>query len=115
MIDHRCGTCRHYQPTRNPDTGRVLPSQAGKCTYPVEWPELPICFRAQAWGNEPRWPSRNEVWPGKLANGCAFWETKTVQKRNEAADAKSRQWDYDTFEVVRRKAVDALKHEELPL
>lgn len=73
--DRRCGTCRHYQKTRNPDTGRALPSKAGKCAYPVEWPELPICFSTGSYGRcAVEWPRRNEVWPGTVANQCAFWE-----------------------------------------
>lgn len=81
-VEQRCGTCIHYQPTRNPDTGRVLPSKAGTCGYPVEWPELPICFRA-FWGCPIVWPSRYEVEPGTLADECAFWKEKAPARRRK--------------------------------
>lgn len=45
----RCGDCKHYRDTRNPKTGRPLPSQDGICAYPVEWPTLPKAFMPNAW------------------------------------------------------------------
>ena len=35
VTDVRCGTCRHYVPERNPDTGRSLPSRNGECAFEV--------------------------------------------------------------------------------
>ena len=35
MSEVRCGTCRHYVPERNPDTGRSLPSRNGECAFEV--------------------------------------------------------------------------------
>jgi len=52
----RCGDCRWYEPTRNPDTGRVLTSAAGRCTYLIVWPVLPKAM-ISAW-NSAYLPSR---------------------------------------------------------
>ncbi len=46
-----CGNCKHYEPARNPETGRLLPSQAGQCTYQVVWPETPTSYDVMdKWG-----------------------------------------------------------------
>ena len=63
----RCGDCKHYQPARNPETNRPLPSQYGECAYPVEWPNLPKSFLPDwraVWGSERRvqYPPRRPVW-----------------------------------------------------
>lgn len=42
-----CGECHHYEPARNPETHRPLPSQPGHCRYPVSWPILPKAFLAE--------------------------------------------------------------------
>ena len=61
-----CGDCKHYEPARNPETNRPLPSQPGECTYPVEWPKLPKAFLPDPWtyyGTRPRilFPQRRAV------------------------------------------------------
>lgn len=82
-VEQRCGTCRHYQPTRNPDTGRVLTSKAGSCGYEVRWPELPMCYCDSPW-NTPRWPEKHRVWPGEDATKCAMWEQNKEAPRRKA-------------------------------
>lgn len=57
--DTRCGLCRYYKPTRNPATGRVLPSKAGDCTWVVAGP-LPACINHDGWARK---PARGPVWP----------------------------------------------------
>ena len=79
MSDHRCGHCIHYKPTRNPDTGRVLTSQAGQCTYPVVWPVLPISYEG-LWGRPWSAPRSACIWSGTRANICPFYE-EPVKKR----------------------------------
>ena len=59
-----CGECKHYEPARNPDTNRPLPSQPGHCRYVVEWPTLPKAYLTEnAWNH--RWgfvlPERRRV------------------------------------------------------
>ena len=81
MTDRRCGTCRHYLPARNPDTGRVLPSQAGECRYEVQWPVLPMCYSSTY--ASPQLPRRSDVWTYSWAERCQMWETipeKTKKK-----------------------------------
>ena len=80
----RCGDCKHYEPARNPETGRQLPSKQGQCTYPVEWPKLPKAFlnAPQRWGCDGRyveWPIRSKMW--RDATGpCATFEARTGKK-----------------------------------
>ncbi len=62
----RCGDCKHYEPTRNPETKRPLPSQDGICAYPVQWPKLPKAFFPDPrghYGNSRRvqYPQRRSV------------------------------------------------------
>lgn len=83
-VEQRCGTCRHYQPTRNPDTWRVLPSKAGKCGYEVEWPDLPICYWSTTYSRLVSWPEKFPVWPGTDAKDCLFWtEARRKPKQEE--------------------------------
>ena len=73
MTPNRCGECKWYEPTRNPDTGRPLPSKDGVCTYAVIWPDLPKCF------HKPDMPQRTTVWRGWTLP-CRTWEPKTAPK-----------------------------------
>lgn len=49
MSEQSCRTCSHFRPRRNPETGRALTSEAGKCAWPCprkpldKWPDV---FRA---------------------------------------------------------------------
>jgi len=40
----RCKECKYFEPKRNPKTGRVLPTQDGRCTYTVVYPVLPKSY-----------------------------------------------------------------------
>jgi len=73
MTPNRCGDCRWYEPTRNPDTGRALTSQDGQCGYSVIWPNLPKAFGA------PRMPMRLSVWRENTAP-CIAWQPKIAPK-----------------------------------
>ena len=84
-----CGNCRHYEPTRSPDTGRPLPSKAGKCTVIVEWPQVPICFYLRQRNWPIVWPSRYEVWPGTQAKDCCRWETKAPKRKRVGQEQKT--------------------------
>ena len=75
-----CGTCRFYQPARNPDTGRVLPSQPGECGYEVVMPAMP--FSMFVWDTarfgrkvRPSRPMKAHVRPGDGAE-CECWAAK---------------------------------------
>lgn len=71
-----CGECQHYEPTRNPATGRVLRSERGRCTYPVHWPELPKAYVMSLYGPmHVEWPRPGGVWP-RSGEGCTKWEKK---------------------------------------
>lgn len=65
-----CGNCKHYKPCRNPDTGRILPSQAGVCAYPVKWPELPQAYHYASW------PYPHHVWVGSCPD-CKMFGSKS--------------------------------------
>jgi hypothetical protein len=69
----RCGDCRWYEPTRNPDTGRALTSKDGRCTYSVIWPDLPKAFRGASF------PLRRSVWRENTAP-CIAWQPKIAPK-----------------------------------
>ncbi|SER38500.1 hypothetical protein [Giesbergeria anulus] len=72
-----CGTCKHFRPTKNPETGKALPSQLGKCAYPVRWPDLP---QAYVLSNKTlMWPSPLPVSRGS-GSECKMWELKLKTK-----------------------------------
>jgi hypothetical protein len=73
MTPNRCGDCKWYEPTRNPDTGRALTSKDGRCTYSVIWPELPKAFRGA------RFPVRLPVWR-ESKDPCVVWAPKAAPK-----------------------------------
>lgn len=84
----KCGGCKHFRPARNPDTGRPLPSQAGSCTYPVEWPTLPKAFlkyELSGYGDIVRmqYPRRNLVWR-ENKEPCECFEATPAKKNAEA-------------------------------
>lgn len=68
-----CGDCKHFERQKNPDTGRVLPSQPGACKYPVKWPTLPGAY--YGWRGNLNWPTPSGVWPGSC-DKCQMWEPK---------------------------------------
>ena len=71
-----CGECQHYEPTRNPTTGRVRRSEQGRCACPVTWPDLPMAYQMGVWGpTRVEWPRPSGVWPRSGA-GCTKWEQK---------------------------------------
>ena len=63
-----CGTCAWYEPTRNPETGRVLRRLAGNCTCPYALPAAPKCVFVQP-------PPRTKVWHDD-SRPCPAWATK---------------------------------------
>lgn len=76
-----CGTRLHYEPTRNPETGRALPTQGGKCRYPVKWPVMPESYKEHGvWGpNCYRFPYPRIVYTGSCPD-CPTWEQKPATK-----------------------------------
>lgn len=84
----RCGDCRHYEPARNPETNRPLPSQDGHCVYPVTWPKLPKAFLPGPWTSfgcvrRMQFPQRRPMWKDN-AEPCEVFEAR-VTKTKEAA------------------------------
>lgn len=84
----RCGDCKHYQPARNPETNRPLPSQDGNCAYPVEWPKLPKSFLPDAWthygsARRVQYPQRLHVWKDDK-QPCEMFEARPVKKEAKA-------------------------------
>ena len=80
----RCADCKHYEPARNPDTGRQLPSQAGDCVYPVAWPKLPKAFLPDRWtyyGSSMRvqFPMRQKMWRDNNSP-CDTFEARPAKK-----------------------------------
>jgi len=73
-----CKNCKFYNPERNPDTGRVLPSQGGQCKYVVEWPKLPDSM-LQWRKNTVMW--RSKMWPYNGEN-CSVFEPIKGKGRN---------------------------------
>ena len=76
--EEACGNCRWYKPATNPQTGRQLPSQDGKCNYSVIWPDLPKSF------NKPDMPRRTPVWRGWRLP-CVTWEAKPTKAKKAQA------------------------------
>lgn len=81
----RCGDCKHYEPARNPETNRPLPSQDGNCTYPVTWPGLPKSFLPDPWshyGSARRfqYPQRRPVWKDN-AEPCEKFEARPTKMK----------------------------------
>ena len=84
----RCGDCKHYEPARNPETNRPLPSQDGNCTYPVEWPKLPKAFLLNPWthcgsNRSVQYPQRLSVWKDNKGP-CEMFSARAVKPK--AAD-----------------------------
>lgn len=77
-----CKNCKYYEPERNPETGRPLPSKQGRCVYEVDWPDLPDCFMEEALSGRSRiqYPYRRGMWPLQ-GEHCKTWEQKDTQKR----------------------------------
>lgn len=88
MTEKICGTCKHYEPTRNPDTGRVLPSKHGACGFVVVWPVLPLAYSINAWGGDAWLP--NKPRPGPIrqttpADKCPCYSAKDRPKPKRQA------------------------------
>ena len=77
------GDCLHFRPYINPDTGRVCPSQAGRCAamdawlakWPKEWPWSFLDHCDQI----PRPPAASAVWTRGNASGCLFYRPKPTK------------------------------------
>lgn len=86
-----CGTCKHYEPTRNKDTGRILPSKPGTCAYPVKWPVLPESYCSYGRVDYPR---PQPVWPGS-GFGCVTFEPKPIEQ------VRTRNSNEDLLETIK--------------
>jgi hypothetical protein len=75
MTPNRCGKCRWYEPARNPDTGRPLPSKDGRCNYPIMWPISP---KSLIWSP----PTRIRMWRADN-RPCACFEAKAKAKADK--------------------------------
>lgn len=85
MSDQRCGTCRLFEPARNPKTGRVRPTEPGQCTWqPPEWPVMAASYYTHQRGGirSPSWPTKHDMYRYNGTN-CKTWAPK---KRAKAAD-----------------------------
>ena len=85
----RCADCKYYEPARNPDTGRQLPSKDGDCVYPVEWPTLPKSFLPDRWhfyGSMRRveFPQRQSMWKNN-DEPCETFEARPAKAKAKAA------------------------------
>lgn len=72
MDDKYCGICKYFEPTRNPETGRPMPSKPGKCTYKVSWPPLPQSYYV---GSVVPYPCKGEVYKFS-GQKCLVFERK---------------------------------------
>jgi hypothetical protein len=78
MTAQRCGNCRHYDPTRNPETGRARPSEPGRCLWkPLAWPTLAASYVTVQWGGQraPNWPTSHTMY-SHSGEDCKTWERK---------------------------------------
>lgn len=76
--DKRCGTCQHYTPQRNRETGRVLRAEPGRCGWrPASWPVLSDAFSTAQWGGSyaPSWPTPHGM-HANMGSDCKMWERK---------------------------------------
>ena len=74
MTERTCGGCLHYEPARNPDTGRVMPSHAGECGFVVVWPMLPIVYHD--WGRPWKKPTKGFTYKHHDASTCPCFSAK---------------------------------------
>ena len=81
--DRCCGDCLHYEPARNPDTGRVLPSHPGNCGFVVVLPALPIAYTLYG---PVRRLEKNHVRKGTSAAGCPCYSAKDMPQPKRQAD-----------------------------
>lgn len=94
MSDIRCGTCRHYAPAINSDTGRVLTSNPGDCRWPMPNITYPISYT----GGSSAWkPLRSLRWvPYSMyhneGKGCPCWsesvKAKLTREKKERSEAR---------------------------
>ena len=99
----RCADCKHYEPARNPDTGRQLPSQAGDCVYPVEWPKLPKAFLPDRWHcygsmGVVQYPQRLSMWK-ENDEPCETFEARPPKAKAAAQIALTMPGDANTLEA----------------
>jgi hypothetical protein len=58
-----CGKCKHFEPRRNPETGRALTSKPGDCAYPIIWPAVPSAYKVNTWGGfKAEFPRPRPMW-----------------------------------------------------
>ena len=78
MIEQTCGTCRHYEPHRDPVTKRIRPSMPGACGWrpEVTWS---MAYRRSGYGSIERDPKVYpvDVWKNTDAKTCACYEDKS--------------------------------------
>lgn len=89
-----CGTCKHYEPERNPETGRLLPSLQGRCVYEVKWQDLPECFSVADLAGKSmiERPYRHGMWRFQ-GEHCKMWEQK--KKNQRATNAQGNEPELD--------------------
>ena len=70
-----CGNCKHYEPHRDSETGRVHPSKEGRCGWPLPKTKWPLAYRraGYVYGREcdPSPPYAVGVWKTTNAGTCA--------------------------------------------
>ena len=80
-----CGQCVHYAPTRSTDTGRILPSQPGRCTYSVLRTPIPQCYYRL---EEAVILARSPIWSNS-GDKCPCFEAKPERERAVEAKAET--------------------------
>lgn len=71
-VSRVCGTCRHYRPKRNSETGRILPSYPGDCAWKPPTYDMPLAV-IRAIGPFPPIVYRVAVRKDTDATSCKCW------------------------------------------
>lgn len=71
-VSRVCGTCRHYRPKRNSETGRILPSYPGACAWNPPTYDMPLAV-IRAIGPFPPIVYRVAVRKDTDATSCKCW------------------------------------------
>jgi len=81
MKDKRCGTCAFFLPAFNEKTGRVRPSEPGRCNYKVDWPVLPASYYSISFRGY-HLPVSHHVYRGSCRE-CRTWQEKEKKPKEK--------------------------------
>ena len=73
-----CGSCKYFQPYRDPETKRVHPSKHGFCGWEMPQITWPMSYRRLGYGyareQDPPKPYPTSIWADTDATSCACYD-----------------------------------------